>query len=241
MAEKVIQLHKADDTTEMWFPKTYTGCISYKHTSNSTIANNFGFTDGQELDACFDKIYDKIPEALGVDATNGSTTKFLNEKGAFTTVQSGSGTVSGTQNKIAKFTNGTTVGDSHITETTSGAVTTVSVDGNITATGNIVCLANSSDKRLKTDVEPFKGLDIVDSLNFVKFKWNDTACALNGYYKNDDTNYGVIAQDSDGVIDGFVFDMAGGYKGVRYEKLIPIMAQAIKELKAEVEELKKHV
>lgn len=178
----------------------------------------------------------------------------------------GSGTVttSGTPttNTLAKFTGSTIIGNSAITETMSGSsvshvnvssalcvgTTTLTsglklqVEGNVYASGSVTCAASSSDKRLKTDVKPFKGLDIIEIMDYVQFKWNDDAVKLNNeYFKKNTINYGVIAQDVEGVIDDLVFDMPNGYKGVRYEKLIPIMAQAIKELKSEIDELKQQL
>ena len=109
------------------------------------------------------------------------------------------------------------------------------------ATGSVTALSSSSsDERLKSDIKPFSGLDIVGRLNPVQFKWNDAAKALSGEF-GDGVNYGLVAQSSEGVMDGLVFDLptVGDYKGVRYEKLIPVLLQAIKEQQAEIEELKK--
>lgn len=111
------------------------------------------------------------------------------------------------------------------------------VGDEVTAVGS-----SSSDKRFKDNIKPFNALDIVNKLNPVSFTWNNTAKAINKVYQ-DGVNYGLIAQECDGVIDNLVFDlpMEGGYKGVRYEKLIPILLQAIKEQQKEIDELKKLV
>ena len=52
---------------------------------------------------------------------------------------------------------------------------------------------------------------------------------------------GVIAQEVEALgLPGLVTTRpSSGKKAVRYEKLIPILIEAIKELKAEIEELKK--
>lgn len=99
--------------------------------------------------------------------------------------------------------------------------------------------SNSSDKRLKKDIKPFNAMEIVDKLVPVKFRWNKHAQKYNCNFNNG-VNYGLIAQDCDGIIDDMVFDLpdGSGYKGVRYEKLIPVLLQAIKELKLMVKELK---
>lgn len=111
------------------------------------------------------------------------------------------------------------------------------VVGDIYATGGVTAMYSSSDKRLKENIRPFNAMDIVDKLNPVQFNWNDTAKELSEEFGGE-TNYGLIAQEADGVVDNLVFDMPTGYKGVRYEKLIPILLEAVKEQQKEIEELK---
>ena len=98
---------------------------------------------------------------------------------------------------------------------------------------------NSSDKRLKKNIKSFNAIEIVKKLKPVQFEWNNEAKKYNENFK-DGKNYGLIAQDSDGIIDDFVFDLPDGkgYKGIRYEKLTPILLQAIKEQQSEINELK---
>lgn len=123
---------------------------------------------------------------------------------------------------------------------TSTIVASLSTDGNFCAKGGVTALVtSSSDKRLKKNIKPFNATEIVDKLKPVQFEWNNKAKKYNNNFK-DGKNYGLIAQDSDGIIDDLVFDLPDGkgYKGVRYEKLIPILLQAIKELKQEINDLK---
>ena len=110
-------------------------------------------------------------------------------------------------------------------------------NGDIYAAGGVTSLYSSSDKRLKENVRPFNAMNIVDKLNPVQFNWNDTAKELSEEFGGE-TNYGLIAQEADGVVDNLVFDMPTGYKGVRYEKLIPILLEAVKEQQKEIEKLK---
>ena len=112
--------------------------------------------------------------------------------------------------------------------------------GDVYALGGVTALASvSSDKRLKKNIKPFNATEIVDKLKPVQFEWNNKAKKYNENFK-DGKNYGLIAQDSDGIIDDFVFDLPDGkgYKGIRYEKLTPILLQAIKEQQSEINELK---
>lgn len=113
--------------------------------------------------------------------------------------------------------------------------------GNIVSTGAVTALvASASDKRLKKEIKPFDAKQIIDKLNPVEFEWNRKANKYNSNLELNKKNYGLIAQDSDGIINNLVFDLPDGkgYKGVRYEKLIPILLQAVKEQQKEIDELK---
>ncbi len=124
------------------------------------------------------------------------------------------------------------------------SASSLSVTGNILATGAVTALATSaSDRRLKKDIKPFNARKIIDKLNPVQFYWNDEATEFNGFLPRKHLQHGLIAQDSDGIIDGFVFDIGNGtdYKGIHYEKLTPILLQSVKEQQAEIDSLKAEV
>ena len=124
-----------------------------------------------------------------------------------------------------------------------------STDGMIHATNDIV--AFSSDKRLKENIRPIENaLDKVSKLSGFVYNWNELANEKAEY--NMDKDYvGVYAQDVEKVqpeaVDLAPFDNDGEdnsisgekYLTVQYEKLVPLLIEAIKQLKEEVEELKK--
>ena len=115
----------------------------------------------------------------------------------------------------------------------------LSVAGDIYASGGVTALQTvTSDKRFKKNIKKFEAKEIIDKLQPVEFEWNSKAKKYSDTFK-DGKNYGLIAQDSDNIIDDLVFDLPGskGYKGVRYEKLIPILLQAIKEQTEKIENL----
>lgn len=97
--------------------------------------------------------------------------------------------------------------------------------GNVTATANITAY---SDIRLKTDLTK-----IADALGKV--------CALNGYtYTRKDTGErqtGVVAQEVQKVLPEAVMDN-GDRLSVAYGNMVGLLIEAIKELKAEVDQLK---
>ena len=124
-----------------------------------------------------------------------------------------------------------------------------STNGMIHATNDIV--AFSSDKRLKENIRPIENaLDKIDKLSGFVYNWNEKANKEAGYDMDKDY-VGVFAQDVEKVQPEAVkiapFDNDGtdnsksgeNYLTVQYEKLVPLLIESIKELKKEIEELKK--
>ena len=62
--------------------------------------------------------------------------------------------------------------------------------------------------------------------------WNENQDTFKGH------DIGVIAQEIESAFPELVKDREDGYKGVRYEKLVAVCIQAIKELKQEIDRLK---
>ena len=122
-------------------------------------------------------------------------------------------------------------------------------NGNLNTSGSITgdsgsftndVVAFTSDIRLKTDIEPIQNaLDKVQSLNGFTYKHNEIAGELG---LNTETRYaGVSAQDLQEVLPEAVKNAPASdeYLTVQYEKVVPLLIEAIKELKSEIEELKK--
>ena len=120
----------------------------------------------------------------------------------------------------------------------------------------------TSDEREKKDiVDSDLGLDFISKLRPVSFKWkvgkNEVTNELDGLDEDGNpktktvvtpiegkrTHYGLIAQEVETALGGkdfggFIHDKETDIKGLRYDQLIPVMINAIKELKAEIEILK---
>jgi hypothetical protein len=102
-----------------------------------------------------------------------------------------------------------------------------------------------SDDRLKTRIGVIdNALDKVNSLSGFIYEPNERAIEL-GYRKEE--RVGVSAQEVQAVLPQAVKDAPvnseitegeNDYKTVQYDKLVPLLIEAIKELKSEVEELK---
>ena len=99
------------------------------------------------------------------------------------------------------------------------------LNGDFTATGNVTAF---SDERLKENVETIEGaLDKVLQMRGVM------------YDKDGERGTGVIAQEMQQVMPEVVLDSGrGDYLSVAYGNLVGVLIESIKELKAEIEELK---
>ena len=108
----------------------------------------------------------------------------------------------------------------------------LTVTGNIFATEDVVAYY-SSDKRFKNNIITIPNvLDKFDGIRGVEFDWNSNQELFQGH------DIGVVAQEIESVFPELVKDREDGYKGVRYEKLVAVCIQAIKELKEEIHKLK---
>ena len=86
---------------------------------------------------------------------------------------------------------------------------------------------------MKTDITNItNALEKVLSLRGVEFTWNDTLKEHHGYEGRDT---GVIAQDVEKVLPEVVQHRDNGYMAVKYEKMIGLLIEAIKELNIKVD------
>jgi len=119
----------------------------------------------------------------------------------------------------------------------SGATSSnLAFDGtNLTVGGDITAFA--SDDRLKTNkISIDNAGDKVKSLNGFTFNFNDIGASLG--FDKEKTHAGVSAQEVQKVLPEAVTKRADGeYLTVKYEKLIPLLIEAIKELSDKVDEL----
>jgi len=109
--------------------------------------------------------------------------------------------------------------------------------GEIRATNNVTAFY-SSDERLKDNVQVItNALAKVLQIRGVEFDWNNLTEPEDGYFvrKHD---IGVIAQEIEKVLPEVVAIRENGIKAVKYDRIIPLLIEAIKELKAEVDALK---
>jgi len=118
------------------------------------------------------------------------------------------------------------------TSKTTGALTVsggVGINNDLHVGGDITAFS-SSDINLKENINVIpNALDKINAISGNTFTWKDSD-------KGEDT--GVIAQEIEALgLPGVTTIRDDGTKAVRYEKLIPVLIQAIKELSAKVDAL----
>lgn len=104
--------------------------------------------------------------------------------------------------------------------------------GEVRATGNIITNYSASDIALKENLQIINNsLDKVSQINGYTFNYID---------RPEERVTGVVAQEIEKVLPEVVFDHErnnGTYKAVRYDNIIPLLIEAIKELKGKVNDL----
>ena len=107
--------------------------------------------------------------------------------------------------------------------------------GEIRATGDITAFF-SSDARLKENIQPIQNaLEKVESISGNTYDWKEGYDAVHSHKGND---VGVIAQEIEAILPQIVTNRDNGFKAVQYEKIVPLLIEAIKELSAKVDSLK---
>jgi len=109
------------------------------------------------------------------------------------------------------------------------------VAGEIRATADITAFY-SSDIRLKENINPIpNALEKLNQISGNTYDWKEGYDVVHSHKGND---VGVIAQEIEQILPQIVTNRDNGYKAVQYEKIIPLLIEAIKELSAKVDSLK---
>jgi len=109
-----------------------------------------------------------------------------------------------------------------------------STTGLIRATNDVVAFY-SSDRKLKDNIKNIKNpIEKIKKINGVEFDW----IPEEGVHENEGHDVGVIAQEIEKIIPEIVQTRDNGYKAVKYEKIVPLLIEAIKEQQKQIDELK---
>ena len=98
--------------------------------------------------------------------------------------------------------------------------------------GDIIAFA-SSDINLKKDISPIQNaLDMINSISGNTFTW------IKGHKYEGQDDTGILAQEIEALgLPGVTTTRGDGVKAVRYDRLIPVLIEAVKELTDKVKSL----
>ena len=140
-----------------------------------------------------------------------------------------SGDVVNFDNKVV-LTNGT----ASSSKTVGAVVVTggVGVSGALNVGGDITAFS-SSDMTLKENITPIQNaVDKVLSISGNTFRWNEKSVY------NGEEGTGIIAQEIEALeLPGVTETRQDGTKAVRYDRLVPLLIEAIKELDGKIKSL----
>jgi hypothetical protein len=187
----------------------------------TTLSSTLGVTGAATLSA-------GLTVSSGGITASGQTVTATTFAGNATSASTSANLSFGSANQIV-FKNGSNNGATSSNLTFDG--TNLSVGGDITAF--------ASDERLKTNIEPLENaLDKVLALNGFTYNFNETGQSLG--FDGSIRYVGVSAQEVQAVLPEAVKPAPAdsNYITVQYEKIVPLLIEAIKELKEEINELK---
>jgi len=215
------------------------GNISSNH-DISADTGSFGKISGSLIESEGDFTLDSSGDIiLDADGTDIVLKDGGNEFGSFKRVSSDFVIKSAANDKDIVFKGEDSDGGGTITSLildmseAGNALFTANISGSeIEASGDVIAFG-SSDKRLKDDIQPIENsLNKVDKIGGYTFVWNDKQSTYEG------KDVGVIAQEIEEVLPEVVTTRGNGFKAVKYEKIVPLLIESIKELKKEVEDIK---
>jgi hypothetical protein len=150
-------------------------------------------------------------------------------------VQGGSGSSWYAGKRTTSTTQAGTDGFHFYSDAGGDTVVGFGTDGTIKAKGDVVAYS-SSDRQLKDNILPIENaLEKVKQIGGYTFNWNDKQTIYEGH------DIGVIAQEIESVLPEVVTTRDTGFKAVKYEKIVPLLIEAIKEQQTQIEELKQLV
>ena len=127
---------------------------------------------------------------------------------------------------------GTVTGDLRITDGALGVdIAASATDGRIDAANDVVAYS-TSDERLKENIKPLENaLEKINQIRGVEFDWKElNEEERREIHGNQGHDVGVIAQEVEAILPEVVTERKNGYKAVKYEKIVPLLIEAVKEL-----------
>ena len=109
----------------------------------------------------------------------------------------------------------------------------------ISATNDVIAFA-SSDENYKENIKPISNpIEKINQIDGVEFDWKPlTEEEVTYHHSHVGHDIGVIAQQIEKILPEIVTTRNNGFKAVKYEKIIPLLIEAIKEQQKQINELK---
>ena len=94
---------------------------------------------------------------------------------------------------------------------------------------------STSDIRYKTNIVPIPdAIDKVNQISGIHFDWIEDI----NVHGNSGGDIGVIAQELEAILPEVVTTRENGVKAVKYDKIVPLLIEAIKDLQRQINEFK---
>ena len=120
----------------------------------------------------------------------------------------------------------------------SGSVIAPIITGSVIRSAGDVIAFHTSDERLKDNIKTIdKPIYKLKKLRGVEYEWNDKQ----NTYPSGSLDSGIIAQDVKEVLPQLVKKGKGDYLGVRHDRLVGLLIEAVKEQQNQIDEMKEQI
>ena len=112
--------------------------------------------------------------------------------------------------------------------------TDVQITGSLKVTGDVVAYS-TSDRNFKENITPIpNAIEKITKISGNTYDWKEENKDIHGFEGND---VGVIAQEIESVLPQLVTTRENGYKAVKYDKLVALLIEGIKEQQIKIDNL----
>jgi hypothetical protein len=111
----------------------------------------------------------------------------------------------------------------------------IDAGGDLLCYNDVVAYYSSSDQRLKENIQTIDNpINKIEQINGVSFDWKEE---MQPKYSGKD--YGVLAQEVELILPEAVKDKENGFKSVKYNSIIPLLIECVKDQEKRIKELEK--
>jgi len=256
-----------EDNANRLFQRNVTGgsfgsWVEYLNTSNRTYNGNLNMT-GSIISTSSDVrapiFYDQNDTGYYVDPNSGTSAVFAGDIVMGPELNMVTGARSDRYIDVKgdlyfRYSDNSTFYTSRMLIRSSGAILSYA---DFESSGNITAYA--SDRRLKTNITPIQNaLEKVMSIGGYTFDWDVDKCEQHGFLPTQVHEHGVIAQEIEAIMPDVVVhapfdketrpnhDMGSSksgewFKTVNYDKIVPLLIEAIKEQQACISNMQKEI